>query len=98
MYSFCLVLLRGVLVLMLLSFLSGENVVSFQVNNRGIPPILTAAVSSAEASSLLYLYATTQAQRVSFLRTPATAFQYEHNSCEVTEKLQTTAVSCTSRT
>jgi len=59
--------LTGVLVLVLLSFLWGGNMVSIKVSNQGIPPILAAAMRSVAAAVLLWLYARAQTQQV-FLR------------------------------
>ncbi len=56
--------LTAVLVLVMLSFLWGGNMVSIKVSNQGIPPILAAAIRSVAASFLLWLYARTQKQQV----------------------------------
>ncbi|MFH0825325.1 MAG: DMT family transporter [Pseudomonadota bacterium] len=49
--------LPGIMLLVLLSFLWGANMVTIKVGNQGIPPMLAAAVRSVIAAALLYLYA-----------------------------------------
>jgi drug/metabolite transporter (DMT)-like permease len=60
--------LEGSLLLVLVCFLWGANVVSIRISNQGIPPILAAAVRSAVAAGLLFLYAAKKGQAVSFPR------------------------------
>ncbi len=56
--------ITGVLLLMMLSFLWGGNMVSIKFTNQGIPPILAAAVRSCIASFLLWIYARTKNESV----------------------------------
>ncbi len=56
--------IAGVLLLMVLSFLWGGNMVSIKFTNQGVPPILAAAIRSCIASFLLWLYARTKNERV----------------------------------
>jgi drug/metabolite transporter (DMT)-like permease len=56
--------MTGVLVLVLLSFLWGGNMVSIKFSNQGIPPILAATTRSVVASFLLWLCAKALSERV----------------------------------
>jgi drug/metabolite transporter (DMT)-like permease len=56
--------LTGVLVLVLLSFLWGGNMVSIKFSNQGIPPVLAATIRSVVASLLLWLCARALSERV----------------------------------
>jgi drug/metabolite transporter (DMT)-like permease len=56
--------LTGVLVLVLLSFLWGGNMVSIKVSNQGIPPVLAATTRSVVATFLLWVYARALGERV----------------------------------
>ena len=54
----------GVLLLVLLSFLWGANMVSIKFSNQGIPPILAAFVRSIISSFLLWIYARMVGEKV----------------------------------
>jgi len=54
----------GILLLVLVCFLWGGNMVSIKVSNSGIPPILAATLRSALASGLLWVYALIKGERV----------------------------------
>lgn len=56
--------LGGVLMLVVLSFLWGANMVTIKVSNVGIPPMLAATIRSVVASFLLWLYARSQGEAV----------------------------------
>ncbi|RJR42935.1 MAG: DMT family transporter [Desulfobacteraceae bacterium] len=58
----------GGLLLLLVCFLWGANVVSIRISNQGIPPIFSAALRSAVASVLIYLYAARKGEAVLFPR------------------------------
>lgn len=60
--------LEGSLLLVLVCFLWGANVVSIRISNQGIPPILAAALRSAVGAGLIILYARMKGQVVSFPR------------------------------
>ncbi|PKN28677.1 MAG: EamA/RhaT family transporter [Deltaproteobacteria bacterium HGW-Deltaproteobacteria-21] len=60
--------LEGSLLLVLVCFLWGANVVSIRISNQGIPPILAAALRSAIAAGLIFLYAAKKGEAVSFPR------------------------------
>lgn len=59
--------LNGMLLLVLVSFLWGGNLVSIKISNPGIPPVLAATFRSVVASFLLWLYARSKGEDV-FLR------------------------------
>jgi drug/metabolite transporter (DMT)-like permease len=54
----------GILMLVMLSFLWGGNMVSIKVSNQGIPPMMAAAVRSVVASILLWWYARVKGEPV----------------------------------
>jgi drug/metabolite transporter (DMT)-like permease len=55
------------LLLVMVCFLWGGNMVSIKISNRGIPPLLAATIRSAVASGLLWVYARGRRERA-FLR------------------------------
>jgi drug/metabolite transporter (DMT)-like permease len=57
--------LAGGLLLVLVCFLWGANVVSIRISNQGIPPLLAAALRSAVAVLLVWLYARFKGYKVS---------------------------------
>ena len=57
--------LAGALLLCVLSFLWGGNVVSIKVSNQSIPPLLAATTRSVVAAALLWVYSRVMNQRVS---------------------------------
>jgi drug/metabolite transporter (DMT)-like permease len=59
----------GILILVMLSFLWGGNMVSIKLSNQGIPPMTAAAVRSVVASVLLWWYARVKGEKV-FLSGP----------------------------
>ncbi len=56
--------MTGALLLLVLSFLWGGNMVSIKFSNQGVPPILAAAIRSCIASFLLWIYARTKNESV----------------------------------
>jgi drug/metabolite transporter (DMT)-like permease len=60
--------LRGSLLLVLVCFLWGANIVSIRISNQGIPPILAAAARSAVGAALLWLYASYRGRSIDFPR------------------------------
>jgi drug/metabolite transporter (DMT)-like permease len=58
----------GVLLLLMLSFLWGGNMVSIKISNQGVPPILAAAIRSVFASFFLWVYLRIQCQKAFFPR------------------------------
>ncbi len=54
------------LLLFLISFLWGANIVAIKISNQGIPPLLAATLRSALASLLLFAYAYPKGQKVLF--------------------------------
>ena len=54
----------GILILVVLSFLWGGNMVSIKLSNQGIPPMTAAAVRSVVASLLLWWYARVKGEQV----------------------------------
>jgi drug/metabolite transporter (DMT)-like permease len=60
--------LSGGILLVVLCFVWGGNIVSIKVSNEGLPPLLAAALRSAVASLLLWLYAAAVRERVFFPR------------------------------
>jgi drug/metabolite transporter (DMT)-like permease len=54
----------GVLILVMLSFLWGANMVSIRFSNEGISPILAATIRSVVASFLLWVYAKYSSEKV----------------------------------
>jgi drug/metabolite transporter (DMT)-like permease len=56
----------GGLLLVLVCFLWGANVVSIRISNQGIPPLLAATVRSAVAALLVWVYARWRGTAVSF--------------------------------
>lgn len=60
--------LTGGLLLVLVCFLWGLNVVSIRISNQGIPPVLAAALRSAFGAVLVWLYAKARGHTVSLPR------------------------------
>jgi len=61
--------MTGMLLLILVSFLWGGNMVSIKISNQGIPPLMAATVRSGLAALLMWVYARSLGEPV-FLRGP----------------------------
>jgi len=61
--------MTGMLLLILVSFLWGGNMVSIKISNQGIPPVMAATVRSGLAALLMWVYARSLGEPV-FLRGP----------------------------
>jgi len=61
--------MTGMLLLILISFLWGGNMVSIKISNQGIPPVMAATVRSGLAALLMWVYARSLGEPV-FLRGP----------------------------
>ncbi|MFC1835891.1 DMT family transporter [Thermodesulfobacteriota bacterium] len=57
----------GILLLVMVCFLWGANIVTIKVSNQGIPPILAATLRSVLAAALLWAYGRSKGEKV-FLR------------------------------
>jgi drug/metabolite transporter (DMT)-like permease len=53
---------KGMLLLVVVSFLWGGNIVSIKISNEGIPPLLAATVRSLMAAAIVWAYARTRAE------------------------------------
>jgi drug/metabolite transporter (DMT)-like permease len=60
--------LNGVLLLLMLSFLWGGNMVTIKISNQGVPPIIAATIRSVFASAFLWIYLRARGQSVFFPR------------------------------
>lgn len=58
--------LTASLLLLLICFLWGANIIAIKISNQGIPPLLAATLRSALASLLLFAYAYPRGQKVLF--------------------------------
>lgn len=56
--------LTGVILLVIICFLWGGNIVSIKFSNMGIPPLMAATVRSVLASLFLWLYAASKGERL----------------------------------